>query len=120
MRLAHSDAYSIAIICHEANRAYCQSLGDDSQVPWGEAPSDIKASSIDGVYHLYDNPNAGPSSSHDNWLALKRSQGWVYGSVKSPEEKTHPCFVPYDELPQEQKSKDYIFSGVCRALLASL
>ena len=28
----------IAQICHAANRAYCQLLGDNSQLPWSEAP----------------------------------------------------------------------------------
>lgn len=28
----------IAACCHEANRAYCRGLGDDSQVSWFDAP----------------------------------------------------------------------------------
>ena len=28
----------IAMICHEANRAYCAANGDESQPSWNEAP----------------------------------------------------------------------------------
>ena len=28
----------------------------------------------------------------------------------------HPCLVPYDELPQEQRAKDHLFGAVARAL----
>ena len=34
---------------HEANRAYCLSLGDKSQRPWDAAPDWQKASARDGV-----------------------------------------------------------------------
>lgn len=30
---------SVARICHEVNRAYCEALGDTSQVSWEDAPS---------------------------------------------------------------------------------
>ena len=39
----------IARVAHEANRAYCLSLGDPSQLPWEEAPDWAKESAIDGV-----------------------------------------------------------------------
>jgi len=32
------DIEGIAKICYEANRAYCQEIGDDSFVPWEDAP----------------------------------------------------------------------------------
>lgn len=108
---------SIATVCHEANRAYCQSLGDNSQLPWGEAPQWQRDSAIAGVQFKIDNPDAGPDASHNSWLAQKEAEGWVYGEVKDVEAKTHPCFVPYDELPEDQKAKDALFIGVCKALL---
>jgi len=39
--------------------------------------------------------------------------------VEDPEKKEHPCFVPYTELPPEQKAKDHIFVGVARAFIAA-
>lgn len=39
----------IASVCHEANRAYCRTLGDFSQGPWISAPDWQKQSAIAGV-----------------------------------------------------------------------
>src|ERR1700741_5264223 len=100
------DIERIAVVCHEANRAYCVGLGDHSQVSWNEAPPWQKDSAIDGVRFIIANPAAHESAAHENWLALKRAEGWKYGPVKDAEAKTHPCFVPYDELPREQQLKD--------------
>ena len=58
--------------------------------------------------------------SHESWLAERGATGWVYGAVKDVNKKTHPCFVPYAELPPEQKSKDAIFVGVTNAFFKAL
>jgi RyR domain len=105
----------IAKICHEANRAYCAALGDHSQPTWADAPDWQKQSAITGVKFIINNPDASPSASHDSWLAEKKRDGWRYGEVKDPVAKTHPCYVPYDQLPMEQRAKDYIFGAVVRA-----
>lgn len=100
---------------HEANRGYCLALGDTSQVAWEDAPQWQRDSAIKGVQFIIDNPGASPAASHESWLAEKTAAGWKYGPVKDAEAKTHPCFVPYDELPVEQRAKDYIFGAVVRA-----
>lgn len=106
----------IAKICHEANRAYCESLGDDSQPAWDEAPGWQIESAMNEVYAHLHNPDFTPENSHESWLAEKVAAGWVYGKVKDPEIKTHPCCMPYSELPTEQRAKDYLFSAVVRSL----
>ena len=106
----------IAIVAHETNRAYCRQCGDNSQLPWGEAPQWQRDSAINGVQFHLDNPEAGYSGSHENWLKEKYAEGWKYGEVKDPEKKEHPCCVPYEDLPVEQKVKDALFVGVVRAL----
>lgn len=106
----------IATICHEANRAYCQIIGDSSQPSWADAPDWQKRSAINGVnFHLY-NPHAKPSQSHDNWFAEKVADGWKYGPVKDPEKKEHPCCVPYNHLSEEQQVKDKLFKAIVDAL----
>lgn len=106
----------IARVAHEVNRAYCAALGDMSQPAWPDAPQWQKDSAINGVRFHLANPEAGPDHSHNSWLAEKEAGGWKYGPVKDPEKKEHPCFVPYDQLPVEQKAKDYLFRGVVHAL----
>ncbi|MCI0565186.1 MAG: RyR domain-containing protein [Nitrososphaera sp.] len=108
----------IAKVAHEVNRAYCQALGDTSQPAWEDAPDWQKSSAINGVVFHLTNQDAGPDHSHNEWLKEKQEAGWKYGPVKNPEAKEHPCFVPYEELPVEQKAKDYLFRGVVHALVA--
>ncbi len=112
----YATVVAIASVCHEANRAYCETIGDFSQVPWVEAPDWQKESACDGVEFNVRNPEAPASASHDNWLEHKRQDGWTYGPVKDPEKKEHPCFVPYAELPVEQQRKDALFKAIVGAL----
>jgi hypothetical protein len=116
MKISNDARQYIACVCHEVNRAYCEALGDTSQLPWEEAPEWQRASAISGVNFHIDDPHASPSASHDNWLAEKLRDGWTYGPVKDPETKQHPCCVPYDALPVEQRAKDYIFAAIVRAM----
>ena len=106
----------IARVAHEVNRAYCEALGDMSQLRWEAAPDWQKESSLAVVeMHLAD-PAAGPQASHEAWMAHKLAEGWKYGPVKDPQAKEHPCLVPFEQLPAEQKAKDYLFRGVVLAL----
>jgi hypothetical protein len=113
------DQEQIARVCHEVNRAYCQAIGDNSQPAWEGAPQWQKDSAMLGVKLHAENPNAGPEASHVSWMAQKKAEGWVYGTVKDPEKKTHHCMVPFSELPREQQAKDYIFRAVVHALRKS-
>ena len=107
----------VAIVAHEANRAYCFSTGDCSQFHWDAAPAWQRESCIKGVELIAEHPETTPEQSHKSWLALKESEGWVYGETKDAEKKTHPCCVPYDQLPESQRRKDAIFGAVVRAVL---
>lgn len=106
----------IARVAHEINRAYCASLGDNSQPAWEDAPDWQRESAIAGVEMHLANPDATPEQSHESWLAQKLAAGWTYGEVKDAEKKQHPCCVPYDELPTEQKAKDHLFRAVVHML----
>lgn len=107
---------AIAMVAHEANRAYCAGIGDTSQPAWADAPDWQKSSAMAGVQMHLANPDATPEQSHESWLAQKVADGWVYGEVKDAEKKTHPCVKPYAELPEAQKVKDYLFRGVVHAM----
>lgn len=110
------DIANIARVCHEAIRAYCACHEDYSQRGWEEAPDWQKDSAIYGVVMHKSNPKATHQEIHENWCEEKRKNGWVYGKSKNEDEKTHPCLVPYEELPIYQKQKDILFSAICKAL----
>jgi hypothetical protein len=113
----------IARIAHETNRAYCQTIGDDSQPSWENAPDWQRSSAINGVEFHLDCHKLGimpaPSASHDSWLKEKADAGWTFGPVKDAEKREHPCFVPYDELPVEQRMKDYLFGNIVAAFTSA-
>jgi hypothetical protein len=103
----------IAYICHETNRAYCKSLGDNSQVKWADAPAWQKQSAIAGVIkHLNGHLNA--ESSHNSWMEQKLRDGWTYGPTKDADKKQHPSLLPYDSLSLEEKLKDHLFGAIVR------
>jgi ryanodine receptor 2 len=43
---------------------------------------------------------------HEVWSEARISQGWTYGEQRDDKKKTHPCLVPYEELPEEEKEYD--------------
>lgn len=103
----------IAEMCHEANRVIQRVLGEEVNPHWAEAPEELRRSALDGVHNALD--GATPEESHQNWLAFKEKEGWTYGPVKDFAKKEHPCFVPYDELPGEQRLKDIVFTSIVGA-----
>lgn len=100
--------YEAAALAHEVNRAYCDSIGDNSQSAWADAPGWQRDSAINGVLFVWPGDKT-PEQSHENWLREKEADGWHYGPVKDPIRKTHPAFLPYRELPEAQRIKDTIF-----------
>lgn len=98
-----------AKLCHNNNKAYSQSIGDNSQQAWEDAPSWQKESTINKVWFHLENDTT-PEKSHENWMNERIKDGWVYGEEKDALKKTHPCIVPYAMLPIEHQIKDVIFS----------
>jgi hypothetical protein len=111
--------FKIAEMCHEINKAYCEVYEDFSQVPWDQTPENIKQSAVDGVMYKLMNPEATSEDMHNNWMLFKQKDGWVYGETKDSEKKTHPCMVPYKELPAMQRAKDALFSTVVKQMSKS-
>lgn len=104
---------AIARAAHEANRAWCLLHGDTSQEHWELAEGWQRQSAIKGIETALS--GAGPEAQHAAWSADKVAAGWVYGPVKDPTAKTHPCLVPYVDLPPEQRAKDAIYIAVVNA-----
>ena len=43
---------------------------------------------------------------HEVWAESRIEQGWSYGEERSDALKTHPCLIPYEELPEVEKAYD--------------
>mgnify|MGYP003418737481 CR=1 FL=1 len=103
---------------HEINRVWCLAHGDYSALPWIEAPDWQKQSAKEGVRVALT--GASPQELHASWARDKVKDGWVYGLVKDADAKTHPCLVPYEDLPKVQKDKDFLFSATVKTLAVAL
>lgn len=43
---------------------------------------------------------------HEVWAENRIKQGWKLGKERNDEKKTHPCLIPYEELPEVEKEYD--------------
>jgi len=43
---------------------------------------------------------------HEVWAETRISQGWTFGEKRNDDLKTHPCLIPYEELPEEERKYD--------------
>jgi len=110
------EATDIAKVCHQANKAWCEANGDTSQKDWDEAEQWQRDSAIAGVNFKLNNPDAGEDAQHNAWMKDKIDAGWKYGEIKDAEAKTHPCIVPFKNLPEFQQKKDVLFGAIVNAL----
>jgi hypothetical protein len=108
----------IAEMAHEVNRVYCKAHGDMTARRWDKAPEWQKNSAVAGVMAILRDPKLTPEESHQNWVAYKALDGWVYGETKDELAKTHPCMVDYTALPEYQRRKDNLFGIITRLGIA--
>lgn len=100
---------------HEVNNIYRAALGENPKPPWDRCPEELRESVRSGVRGIMAGHT--PEKSHEGWLSFKAEHGWTYGEVEDPVKKTHPCFLPYDQLPAAQQLKDTIYHSVVRGVL---
>lgn len=109
----------IARVTHEVNRAIQISQLDPApSLSWDDAPEWQRESARQGVFSAL--AGSTPEQLHESWLRFKTDDGWSYGEVKDEVAKTHPCFVPYEELPPDQRLKDYVFQAVVTSMNKAL
>lgn len=115
----HSAGYNfdldlIARVCHEANRVLQLNSDDENPShPWHLAHASQKKSAIEGVKTALEGATA--EELHEAWVRQKMADGWFYGPFKDEAIKTHPCLVPYSELPEEQRLKDHMFRAIVKS-----
>ena len=69
-------------------------------------PQPIDTSAINLPQELIDLGEQIAKNVHDVWAAGRMKEGWTYGPERNDAEKKHPCLVPYEELPEEEKAYD--------------
>jgi len=69
-------------------------------------PAPIDTSSITLPDDVLDLVERLSENIHENWAAQRIRDGWSYGTVRDDLKKTHPCLVPYEELPESERDYD--------------
>ncbi|HEY8933810.1 MAG TPA: RyR domain-containing protein [Cyclobacteriaceae bacterium] len=115
MKLTKLQIYYIAKVCHEAIRAWFLANYDASERHWHDAETWERESMIKYVEFRLRNPDACVETLHYAWTKDKLDSGWRVGR-KDFEMKTHPCLIPFSELPEFQKTKYVLFSAIVDAI----
>lgn len=101
----------IAECIHGATRVLGRPNGDII-LAWNDLPDIDRNLAIKAVDELMINPQSKTYEElHDLWWELKIQDGWVFGEFHSHELKTHPCMIPYQDLPKSELIKDEIWSA---------
>jgi hypothetical protein len=105
----------IARVIHASN-AELQRIQDDPvpSLPWDSESAELRAGVIANVRNARDGMT--PRLLHEMWVRDKQEHGWKLGPEKDSEAKTHPCMVPYQELPDYQRDKNRLFVAIVRSL----
>lgn len=69
-------------------------------------PQPIDTSDVKLPQELESLVEAMAKNVHDVWAQGRIAEGWKYGEERDDEHKTHPCLVPYEELPESEKEYD--------------
>lgn len=69
-------------------------------------PQPIDTSNIELPKELDTLVEAMAKNVHEVWAQTRISQGWSFGKERNDELKQHPCLIPYEELPEEEKEYD--------------
>ena len=69
-------------------------------------PQPIDTSHVDLPKELLDLAEKMAENVHEVWSQTRIDQGWTYGPERDDDNKKHPCLIPYDQLPEEEKIFD--------------
>ena len=69
-------------------------------------PEPMDLSSVDLPESLIQLSERIAENVHEVWAKARMDEGWTYGEKRDDIHKKHPCLVPYDELPEEEKDYD--------------
>ena len=69
-------------------------------------PQPIDTATIDLPQELEPLVEQMAKNVHEVWAAGRIADGWTYGETRDDAQKTHPCLVSYEELPESEKEYD--------------
>jgi hypothetical protein len=95
-------------------------IGDNAPRAWEHASKEKRAGYILAVQGVIDHPDISPEKQHMEWCDSMYAKGWTYGHELSEGNRVHPNLLKYQDLPQEQRIKDWVFLSVVKGLLSAV
>ena len=82
-------------------------------------PRPIETTNIRLEQHLQQLTEVLAEHAHDLWAFQRISEGWQWGEHRCDHQKTHPCLIPYENLPENEKEYDrHTAVGTLKAIVA--
>ena len=69
-------------------------------------PNPINTADVELPVELLELSEQLAKNVHEVWAQSRINEGWTYGPERSDEHKTHPCLMPYEDLPELEKDYD--------------
>ena len=111
-------AFSIAMVCHEANRAFCLTIADNLVKPWDETDEYKRIIGVAQVLYILDHPKSTIEEQHAYWAKCKIAQGWEFGTEKDCDKKTDPSLTQFSLLSEFGKGQVKLFRAIVTTLNA--
>ena len=99
----------IAKTAHAIHRAYCLEMGIPTQPKWEDVNDDHKKVVYNSIKHIISEDIKTVEESHNQFVASKHAQGWIFGEAYSIENKTNPRMTDFSRLTKEQRIKEMLF-----------
>lgn len=103
----------ILTVLHNAN-AVLKKLNNEKHEELADMEPARRASIKEAIKHALENDTS-PEESHNKWLATQEALGYKYGIEIDRVNLLHPCMMPYENLPAEQKLKDDMFVAIIQS-----
>ncbi len=66
-------------------------------------PTDTSHVSLSDLHPLLEDL---ARNAHEIWAQKRLQDGWTYGPQRDDAKRTHPCLIPYENLPESEKEYD--------------
>jgi len=106
----------ITLVCHDALRAYQETIGELPMREWRHAEEWQRGSLGAAVDSGKEKPNASAEDVHAGFCKYMTDRGWKPGKEIHAGEKTHPALFDWNNLPEEQRGKFKIVAALAGVL----
>lgn len=107
----------VAKVCYECTRVFLYEATTGHPTYWDSLAKDQKEDMVESIKWRMSNPEATAVGLHDEWVAYKKTNGWVYGDYYSSYAKESPLLIPYLSLPRVNKIKLALFLAAADVLI---